>query len=439
MRNKSKLIIALFLSFLIIFSNISFVFAEDEVINTEEPQIEQVEKTEAEEIKVEPITEQSILQETPTLTKTSNSTDTENEEDEETYTVTYTYKVWDQWAECEEGTLLSKETHKAQYKVGDEVWMPSIVSNGSYVFALPGHPEEVLWGHAGTVLLGGGNPEELGAEFLYPDGYLIPSMIAENVDLIYNYGPLYDIVRCEDYLQDDNGEYKLASSADYTCSIGSSVTRKSKEIDGYIFNDNLSNLIVHLTLRTLGDDVFKLTRYWDKIKVEPEPEPEPIIPTPEPEPIEPTKPEPKTPQPQPQIQPTEDIIIATTNPPTTTINPAPTPKAEPEGSWALINLIATIFACICALILLFVRKDTKNNEPTDEEKKDMRKILATKIASILVSIISVIAFILTEDVSLPMVLTDKWTFLMILLLIIEIVNIFIIRRQSKGEEDNDSN
>lgn len=136
--------------------------------------------------------------------------------------------------------------------------------------------------------------------------------------------------------------------------------------------------------------------------------------------------------------PGDNIQIADTQTPTTIIN-NPIPKAEPEGSWALINLIATILACICALVLLFVRKDTEDDEPTDEEKKDMRKILATKIASILVGIISVIAFILTEDMSLPMVLTDKWTFLMILLLIIEIVNIFIIRRQSKGEEDDDNN
>lgn len=137
--------------------------------------------------------------------------------------------------------------------------------------------------------------------------------------------------------------------------------------------------------------------------------------------------------------PEDDIIIATTNPPTTIVD-NPTPKTEPEkGSWAFINLIATILACICALALLFVRKDTEDDEPTDKEKKDMRKILATKIASILVGIISVIAFILTEDMSLPIVLTDKWTFLMILLLIIEIVNIFIIRRQSKGEEDDDNN
>ena len=39
--------------------------------------------------------------------------------------------------------------------------------------------------------------------------------------------------------------------------------------------------------------------------------------------------------------------------------------------------------------------------------------------------------------SLSMVLVDKWTLLMILLLIIEIVNIFIIRRKSKGEESDD--
>lgn len=155
-------------------------------------------------------------------------------------------------------------------------------------------------------------------------------------------------------------------------------------------------------------------------------------------PIDNPKPQPK--KTQPQVQPipqTEEVVIASTNPPTTTIDPAPTPKAEPEGSWALINLIAAILSCICALVLLFVRKDTEDNEPTDDEKKDMRKMVLTKIASAIIGIGSIIIFILTENMSLPMVLTDKWTFLMILLLIIEIVSIFIIRQQSKGEENDD--
>ena len=61
----------------------------------------------------------------------------------------------------------------------------------------------------------------------------------------------------------------------------------------------------------------------------------------------------------------------------------------------------------------------------------------TKIASILVGIISIIVFILTEDMSLPMILTDKWTLCMILLLIIEVVNIWIVKRQSQREEEDD--
>lgn len=125
------------------------------------------------------------------------------------------------------------------------------------------------------------------------------------------------------------------------------------------------------------------------------------------------------------------------NKPTTPIVDSKTPKAAPQGSWALLNLIATILSCVCAVILLFVKKKTKEDEPTEEEKRDKRGILGTKTISVLVGIISIILFIFTEDMTLPMVFTDKWTILMILLLIIEIINIFVIRQQSKGEKDDD--
>lgn len=199
---------------------------------------------------------------------------------------------------------------------------------------------------------------------------------------------------------------------------------------------------------------------------EPEPDPKPTVePTVEPT-IEPTPIPSPTPIPNPTlvptIEPTEEtnvvvptrtttktvnqpVIIASTNTPAaintenppTIITPAPTPKAEPKGSWALINLIATILSCICAAALLFVRKDKEDDEPTNEEKKDMRGMVGTKLAAILIGIISAIIFIFTEDMTLPMVYTDKWTILMILLLIVEMINIFIIRQQSKGEEEDD--
>ena len=212
--------------------------------------------------------------------------------------------------------------------------------------------------------------------------------------------------------------------------------------------------------------------------VEPEPEPKP---EPKPEPTPEPTPEPEEPEDNPVVEPTEQPITTPTsdpirtparipnvirpatytttqnidspatieNTPTptaekvektpnpTTIIDEPTPQAVPEGSWALINLIATILSCICALALIFVRKDTEDDEPTDEEKKDMRGMIGTKVASIIIGIVSIIIFIFTEDMTLPMVLTDKWTILMILLLIVEIINIFIIRQQSKGEEEDD--
>ena len=188
------------------------------------------------------------------------------------------------------------------------------------------------------------------------------------------------------------------------------------------------------------------------------PEPDPIVPEPDPEPINPEVPDPEPiDDPTPGITPTpvdndptptvpiygrgddpEEVKIATTTP--ATIINQPTPKANPEiGSWALINLIATILSCVIAIILAFVKKktDDEKEEYTDEEKKDIRGLRRFKIYSILVGIISIIAFILTEDMTLPMVLIDKWTILMLILLLVNIINIFIMRKKSKQEDEDD--
>lgn len=191
--------------------------------------------------------------------------------------------------------------------------------------------------------------------------------------------------------------------------------------------------------------------YLDKLDLLPE-----LEPTPEPidEPIiTPSTPTPTDPIPGPKPTPIygggdgdpvvavveEDIEIAATETPTATIESDPTPKVEPVGSWALINLICTILSCIIAIILLFIKKKTDDEEEeyTDEEEKDIRGIKRFKIYSVLVGIISIIAFILTEDITLPMILIDKWTILMVILLAINVINIFVMRKKSKQEEDDD--
>ena len=137
------------------------------------------------------------------------------------------------------------------------------------------------------------------------------------------------------------------------------------------------------------------------------------------------------------IVPAVATVITETQPEPTTIKEVATPQAAPEGAWALLNLILTIVSCIIAIILIFTKKKSENEEYTDEEKKDIRGIKRFKIYSILISIISIIAFILTEDMTLPMILIDKWTILMAIFTIIEIINIFIIRHKSKEEDEDE--
>ena len=87
------------------------------------------------------------------------------------------------------------------------------------------------------------------------------------------------------------------------------------------------------------------------------------------------------------------------------------PKAAAEGSWALINLIltaATAILSLSVLALYFTRRDKED----EETERKVKKHLIARIAGIAIAAISVIAFLLTEDMSLPMVLVDKWTLLM---------------------------
>lgn len=139
----------------------------------------------------------------------------------------------------------------------------------------------------------------------------------------------------------------------------------------------------------------------------------------------------------PTIVPAVATTITETQPEPTIVKEVVTPQAAPEGAWALLNLILTIISCIIAIILIFAKKKSENEEYTDEEKKDIRGIKRFKIYSILIGIISIIVFILTEDMTLPMILIDKWTILMAIFTIVEIINIFIIRHKSKEEDEDE--
>lgn len=110
------------------------------------------------------------------------------------------------------------------------------------------------------------------------------------------------------------------------------------------------------------------------------------------------------------------------------------PLAGGKGAaWALINFALmnlAIFESVMLLIGYFVK--TKNDE--EEEKRKLKKKGIFRIISLPVAIISLIVFILTEDITLPTAFVDKYT---IVMLIIAIVQTVMVALSNKKYEDKD--
>ena len=73
-------------------------------------------------------------------------------------------------------------------------------------------------------------------------------------------------------------------------------------------------------------------------------------------------------------------------------------------------------------------------EETEEPDKLKRKGIV-RIVTIVVAIISLILFILTEDMRLPMELWDEWTIWMIILLVIALILALLSRKVTKEPEE----
>lgn len=132
------------------------------------------------------------------------------------------------------------------------------------------------------------------------------------------------------------------------------------------------------------------------------------------------------------------------------IDDGTTPLAGKENSWALVNLILTVVGMIVAVVLfvgIFINKKktekTKfykdNNDVvySQEEQNRKSKSMIWRILAIVTAVVSLIVFIITEDMSLPMAMTDKWTLLMVILLAFEglFTAIMYITRNNKKDDD----
>lgn len=102
------------------------------------------------------------------------------------------------------------------------------------------------------------------------------------------------------------------------------------------------------------------------------------------------------------------------------------------GAWALLNLILTILTGIIALsltITFFTKRRENEDEETREERietskeeeQKIKKKPALRILSIIMTVLAIILFILTEDMTLPMIITDNYTIYHIVMFVITVL------------------
>ena len=163
----------------------------------------------------------------------------------------------------------------------------------------------------------------------------------------------------------------------------------------------------------------------------------PVIPTPAP-----------TPAPNPGPIVNEDDPDQPQGGESTEVQENPTPKGGgSQNEWALINLICAGGTVLLGLFLLLSKlkkEEEEEDEKTsamrndEEQSKGYKRRKWLRVASTITAVVSVIAFFLTEDITLPMVLVDKWTLLMAAFLIVQVIFV-LFGRKWKELHDNKNN
>lgn len=173
----------------------------------------------------------------------------------------------------------------------------------------------------------------------------------------------------------------------------------------------------------------------------PTPAPE-QAPTPTPVPvIVPAAPAP-APTPVRRVAPAATATPAPTAKPTETIAESEPPKAESEpeviedeetplapmanGKWALVNLVLMILTVLASLLMLLGvigKKRGRNNKSF------------WRIASLIPAIGALAAFVLTENMKLPMAMVDRWTLLMVIIAVLQLIVAVMSKKQNESEDD----
>jgi uncharacterized repeat protein (TIGR02543 family) len=124
------------------------------------------------------------------------------------------------------------------------------------------------------------------------------------------------------------------------------------------------------------------------------------------------------------------------------ILPGGVPLYAPEnfGTWALLDLVLAVLGVVLAAIMLvnyLARKRSEEDLVNDGRLSELggRKRFRFLVLGFAFAIAGVVIFFLTQDMSLPMVLVDKWTVVLAILFGAEIVFSNRLNRADEDEEE----
>ena len=107
------------------------------------------------------------------------------------------------------------------------------------------------------------------------------------------------------------------------------------------------------------------------------------------------------------------------------------------GNWALANLLSAIGAVMIALGMALTRRQSRDDREDEENDAD-NYWSGRKLFGVIPAAASVIVFMLTENVHRQMVLTDRWTVIMVAILLVSAILAYMTRNNEK-EADNSEN
>ncbi len=125
----------------------------------------------------------------------------------------------------------------------------------------------------------------------------------------------------------------------------------------------------------------------------------------------------------PQAKPIVQVIEET-------VLPMAAAPAAATREWALMNLISMIAVAFISLVMAitFFCKDEEEENNEDNTQKNWSKFLG-----IIPAAVSIIAFALTEDMNTLMVLTDKWTAFMAIIVLVDLALAYLSRNGKKED------